>query len=77
MFVLQQKQGFENIIKRYKNVGYNMDNMRQSACQVVNPITVYSCGVLFNCMTVGQAPDCMAALTQSVHPLVSALCLSG
>ena len=31
---------FKNIIQRYKNVGYNFDIMRQSACLVVNPITV-------------------------------------
>ena len=48
---------FKKIIKRYKRVGYNMDSMRQSACLVVNPITVYSYGVIFNCMTVNQASD--------------------
>ena len=32
-----------------------MDIMRQSACLVVNPITVDSYGFLFNCTTVGQA----------------------
>ena len=31
-----------------------MDTMRQSAYLVVNPITVDSCGLLFNCTTVGQ-----------------------
>ena len=33
-----------------------MDNMRQSACLVVNPITVHSYGFLFNCMMVDLAP---------------------
>ena len=42
---------------------YNLDIMRQSACLVLNPITVYSYGFLFNCMTVGQASDSMTALT--------------
>ena len=51
------------IIKRYKREGYNMDIMWQSAILVVNPITVYSYGVLFNCMTVGQASDSMATPT--------------
>ena len=37
--------------------------MRQSACLVLNPITVYSYGFLFNCTTVGQASDSMTALT--------------
>ena len=54
---------FKKIIKRYIKVGYNLDVMRQSACLVLNPITVYSFDFLFNCMTVGQASDAMMALT--------------
>ena len=54
---------FKKIIKRYIRVGYNFDIMRQSACLVVNPITVYSYGFLFNCTTVGRASDSMTALT--------------
>ena len=50
-------------IKRYIKVGYNLDVMRQSACLVLNPITVYRFGFLFNCTTVGQASDSMTALT--------------
>ena len=33
---------FKNIVKRYIRVGYNLDIMRQSACLVLNQITVYS-----------------------------------
>ena len=44
---------FKKIIKLYIMVGYNLDVMRQSACLVLNPITVYSYGFLFNCSTVG------------------------
>ena len=33
---------FKKIITRYKKVGYKLDIMQQSACLVVNPITVYS-----------------------------------
>ena len=44
-------------------VGYNLDIMRQSACLVLNPITVSSYGFLFNCTMVGQASDSMMALT--------------
>ena len=29
------------IVNRYIRVGYNLDIMRQSACLVLNPITVY------------------------------------
>ena len=54
---------FKQIVKRYIRVGYNLDIMRQSACLVLNPITVYSYGFLFNCTMVGQASDPMTALT--------------
>ena len=54
---------FQNIIKRYEIVGYNMDILQQSACLVVSPITVDIYGFLFNCMTVGQGTDLMTALT--------------
>ena len=54
---------FKKIIKRYIKVGYSLDVMRQPACLVLNPITVYSYGFLLNCTTVGQASDCMTALT--------------
>ena len=42
------------------------------ACLVVNPITVYSYGFLFNCATVGQASDSMTALKSSFNQLVGA-----
>ena len=54
---------FKNIIKRYIKAGYSLDVMRQSACLVLKPITVYSYGFLFNCTTVCQASDSMTALT--------------
>ena len=53
----------KKIVKRYIRVRYNLDIIRQSACLVLNPITVYSYGFLFNCTTVGQASDSMTALT--------------
>ena len=59
---------FKKIVKRYKRVGYNLDIMRQSACLVVNPITVYSYGFLFNCTTVGRASDSMTALIGGLVP---------
>ena len=54
---------FKKIVKRYIRVGYNLDIMRQSACLVLNPITVYSYGFPFNCTMVGQTSDSMTALT--------------
>ena len=54
---------FKNIVKRFIRVGYNLDIMRQSACLVLNPMTVYSYGFLLNCTTSCQASDSMTALT--------------
>ena len=54
---------FKNIVKRFIKVECNLDVMRQSACLVVNQITVYSFGFLFSCTMVGQASDSMTALT--------------
>ena len=53
---------FKMMVKRYIRVGYNLDVMRQSACLVLNPITVYRNGFLFNCTTVGQDSDSMTDL---------------
>ena len=60
---------FKKIVKRYITVGYtcNLDIMRQPACLVLNPITVYSYGFLLNCMTFGQASDSMTALTYNFN----------
>ena len=51
------------IIMRYKRIGYNLNVMRQFACQVINPITVDGYATLFNCTQVDQASDCMMAPT--------------
>ena len=57
---------FKKIIERYNKVGYNMDISQQSECLVeclvVNPITVYSYSLLFNCTAVGQASYSMMDL---------------
>ena len=50
---------FRKIIMRYKRIGYNLNVMRQSACLVVNPITVDSYAALFNCTPVDRASDSM------------------
>ena len=63
---------FKKIVKRYIRVGYNLNIMRQSVCLVLNPITVYSYGFLFNCMTVGQASNSMTVLTLSFNRWVGA-----
>ena len=48
---------FKKIIVRYKQIGYNINVMRQTACLVVNPIKVNSFAYLFNCTTVGRTSD--------------------
>ena len=45
---------FRKIIVRYKRIGYNMNVMRQTACFVVNPITVNNFADLFNFTPVGR-----------------------
>ena len=54
---------FRKIIVRYKRIGYNINIMRQSACLVLNPITVNNFASLFNCTPVGRASDSMMAPT--------------
>ena len=46
---------FRKIIIRYKWIGHNMNVLRQTACLVVNPITVNNFADLFNCTPVGWA----------------------
>ena len=48
---------FGKVIMRYKRIGFNINVMRQSACLVVNPITVDSFASLFNCTPAGRASD--------------------
>ena len=54
---------FRKIIMRNKRIGYNVNVMRQSACLVINPITVDSYAALFNCTPVDRASDSMMAPT--------------
>ena len=45
---------FRKVILRYKKIGYNINVIRQTACMVVNPITVNNFASLFNCTTAGR-----------------------
>ena len=56
---------FRKIIIRHKRIGYDLNVMRQSACFVINPITVDNFGGLFNCTPVDRASDSMMAPTLS------------
>ena len=44
-------------------IGYNLNVMRQSACLVINPVTVDGYAALFNCTPVDRASDSMMAPT--------------
>ena len=46
---------FRKLINRYKRIGYNIDVMRQTACLVINPITVDSYAFFFNCTAAVRA----------------------
>ena len=54
---------FRKIIMRYKRIGYNLNVMRQSACLVINPITVDGYATLFYFTQVDRASDSMIAPT--------------
>ena len=54
---------FRKNIICYKRIGYNINIMRQSACLVINPVTVNNFASLSNCTPVCQASDSMMTPT--------------
>ena len=54
---------FIKIISHYKKIGYNINVLQQTACLVVNPITVGNFAFLLNCTLVGRTSDSMTVLT--------------
>ena len=54
---------FRKIIMHYKRIGYNLKEMRQSACLVINPITVDGFAALFNVQLMDRASDYIMAPT--------------
>ena len=54
---------FRKITMRNKRIVFNLNVMRQSACLVINPITVDGYAALFNCTPVDLASDSMMAPT--------------
>ena len=54
---------FIKTISHYKKIGYNIYVLQQTACLVVNPITVGNFAFLFNCTPVGQTSDSMTVPT--------------
>ena len=54
---------FIKIISHKKKIGYNIYVLQQTACLVVNPITVGNFAFIFNCTLVGRTSDSMMVPT--------------
>ena len=54
---------FIQIISHYKKIGYNINVLQQTACLVVNPITVGNFAFLFNCTPMGRTSVSMTVPT--------------
>ena len=66
------------MISHFKKISYNINVLRQTACLVVNPITVDNFAFLFNCTQAGLASDSMTVPTYVVLLLwiLFVLCVS-
>ena len=54
---------FIKILSHHKKIGYNINVSQQTACLVVNPITIDNFAFLFNCTPVGRTSDSMTVPT--------------
>ena len=54
---------FVKMVSHYKEVGCSINVLQQTACLVVNPITVGNFAFLFNCTPVGRTSDSMMVPT--------------
>ena len=54
---------FIKIISQYKKISCNINVLQQTACLVVNPITVGNFAFLLNCTLVGRTSDSMMVPT--------------
>ena len=54
---------FIKIISHYKKIGCNINVLQQTACLMVNPITVVDFAFLFNCTPMGRTSDSMRVQT--------------
>ena len=70
MYKLKKIVGFNNfsaqfidIISHYIKIGYNINVLQQTACLVVNPITVGNFALFINCTAVGRTSDSMTVPT--------------
>ena len=46
---------FKTLVTRFKEIGYNMNILLQTACMIVNPIMVDNFASLINCVAVGRS----------------------
>ena len=51
------------VSSRYKKIGYNINVLQQTACLLVNHITVGNYAFLLNCTPVGRTSDSMTVPT--------------
>ena len=51
----------------YRRIGYSLKVMRQSACLVINPITVDNFAAIFNCTPVDRASDTIMDRPKAIH----------
>ena len=58
---------FRKIIIHHKRIGYDLYVMRQSACFVINPLTVDHFAALFNCTPVDRASDSIMARPETIY----------
>ena len=54
---------FIKIISHYKNIGYSINVLQQTACLVVNPIMAGNFSFFFNCTPAGRTSDSMTVPT--------------
>ena len=54
---------FRKLKIRHKHIGNDLNVMRQSACLVINPITVSNFAALFNCKPEDRVSDSLMAQT--------------
>ena len=52
------------LISPYKKIGYTINVLQQTACLVVNPITVGNFAFLSNCTSMGRTSDSMTVPTE-------------
>ena len=65
---------FRKIILRYIKIGYNINAIRQTACIVVNLLTINSFASLFGCTLAGRVQTMTAPTERLLSKSVGAWC---